>query len=105
MKKFFKVVPKTAQPLGASPITANSAAKSGTPTQTLTPKTLKPNKSDAVKQEKKKRKLGLNSDIFDTDEPMEDVEDKVEAPPEEIVISDEDGDDTERSVVFNLLLI
>ena len=90
MKKFFKVVPSTSKPLGdgvkntKSPAAAKPSAASIEKIQKL--------KGNVGVREKKKRKIGLDIDIFDTDATMDDCPENAASPVEEIVISDVDDD-------------
>ena len=82
MKKFFKVVPgKGSKPFGAA---SNNNSSPGN---------FAPSRDGKEKLDKgKKRKIGLDDDIFDTDAAMDDCCETVESPVEEIVISDDDVD-------------
>ena len=87
MKKFFKVVPSSSsKPLGVG--TNNVQSNSGSAKQ-LKPANEKINKF--VRDEKKKRKIGLDDDIFDTDATMDECSENA-TPAEEIVISDDEAD-------------
>ena len=98
MKKFFKVVPTASKPLGAvennaqSPTEAKPSATSIEKIQKL--------KGNVGAREKKKRKIGLDNDIFDADTTMEDCPVDTASPAEEIVISDDEvvisDDDTDK---------
>ena len=90
MKKFFKVVPHSAsKPLGSGENNRQSpnTAKLSTAPIERTEKV----KENCGGREEKKRKIGLDNDIFDTDASMED-RDTVALPVEEIVISDDEID-------------
>ena len=82
MKKFFKVVPsKGGKPLGAASSNNSSAGN------------VAPSRGGQERlDKKKKRKIGLDDDIFDTDAAMDDRCETVASPVEEIVISDDDID-------------
>jgi hypothetical protein len=87
MKKFFKVVPTgSSKPLGvgADNIQSPAAAK-----QSSSNEKIQKLVGYGKEREKKKRKTGLDNDIFDTDATMDDCSEN-SAPTEEIVISDDD---------------
>ena len=88
MKKFFKVVPsKGSKPL--CPTTDNTLSS-----QNAEPSKVSKEKSRCKEKEckGKKRKIGLDDDIFDTDAASGDCSETSASPVEEIVISDDDLD-------------